>query len=80
MSKLILLIQKKALQLYRFKLTTIKNDWQTLRRSKRPKRAKNSTVPAPTRKQTLTLMDLWGKKKDKSDQTKEATGADTDEP
>ena len=24
-------------------------------------------------------MDLWGKKKDKSDQTKEATGADPDE-
>ena len=25
-------------------------------------------------------MDLWGKKKDKTDQLKEATGADTDEP
>ena len=55
-------------------------DWQTQRCSKRFKRAKNPTVPAPTRKQALTLMDLWGKQKDKSDQTKEATGADTDKP
>ena len=53
------------------------DDWQTQRRSKR---AKKPIVPAPTRKQALTLMDLWGKKKDKTDQLKEATGADTDEP
>ena len=56
------------------------DDWQTQGRSKRPRRANNPIVPAPTRKQTLTLMDLWGKKKDKTDQTKKATGADTDEP
>ena len=56
------------------------DDWQTQRRSKRPKEAKNPTVPAPTRKQTLTMMDLWGKKKDKSDHTKEARGAEPDEP
>ena len=49
-----------------------KADWQMQRRSKRSKAAKNPNVLGPTRKQIVTLMDLWDKKQDKTDQTKKS--------
>ena len=53
-----------------------KADWHTQRRRKRSNGAENPIVPGPIKKQLQTLMDLWVKKKGKTNQTKEAPRAE----